>query len=184
MKYASQDLRDEHEGILAGLEVLEEMAARIKAGQKTDPADLAEMIRFFRTFADKCHHGKEEGLFFPALERAGILNQNGPIGQMLSEHVQGRNHLSKMADAIKDGTVDGAKFAAAAESYAKLLRAHIQKENTVLFPLGDRLLPRDVQTSLLEGFENHEETVMGVDVHEQLHELLHDFQHKYLPEQY
>ncbi|MDD5293548.1 MAG: hemerythrin domain-containing protein [Candidatus Izemoplasmatales bacterium] len=182
MKYASQDLRDEHDGILVGLDILDSMVSRVKSGHKVEIDDLADMIRFFRTFADQCHHGKEEGLFFPALEQSGVANAKGPIGQMLLEHTQGRSHIAKMAESLKGQTADLDRFVEAAESYSILLRAHIQKENKILFPLADQSLAKDLQKSLLEGFEDHERNVMGENVHEQLHELLHKFQHKYLPD--
>jgi hemerythrin-like domain-containing protein len=36
------------------------------------------MLAFFRTFTDTCHHGKEEGYLFPALEAIGVSRKNGP----------------------------------------------------------------------------------------------------------
>ena len=76
MRYASTDLRNEHEGILFGLKILEKMIMLIKAGKKVEKEELSEMLNFLKLFADKCHHGKEEGLFFPAMERAGISYGN------------------------------------------------------------------------------------------------------------
>ena len=73
-------------------------------------------------------------------------------------------------------------FAAAASAYAKLLRAHIDKENTVLFPMGDRKIPAGEQAVILEKFEQYEHEVMGEGTHETLHELLHRLTEKYLPE--
>ena len=86
MKFASEDLRNEHEGVLFGLDILEKMADTIRQEGMMDAKDAAEMVNFFRLFADKCHHGKEEGLMFPAMEKVGIPNKGGPIGQMLAEH--------------------------------------------------------------------------------------------------
>jgi hemerythrin-like domain-containing protein len=34
---------------------------------------------FLKEFADRCHHGKEEDFLFPALEKAGIKKEGGPI---------------------------------------------------------------------------------------------------------
>lgn len=53
------------------------------------------------------------------------------------------------------------RFIENAESYIKLLRAHITKENTILFPMGDKLLSKEIQDELLESFEGYEEKVMG-----------------------
>ena len=51
-------------------------------------------------FADKCHHGKEEDVLFPELEKAGIARQGGPIGVMLHEHVSGREFIRRMSEAL------------------------------------------------------------------------------------
>lgn len=180
MKYASEDLRNEHEGVLLGLSILEKIALKLSRGENVDQGDPSSLVDFLKLFADKCHHGKEEGLFFPALEKHGIQNAGGPIGQLLMEHTQGRAHIAAMAKAVAAVPVDAPSFTASATAYIALMRDHIAKENTVLFPLGDKALPSDVQAELLESFEEHEETVMGAGTHEKLHEMLHAFTKKYL----
>ncbi len=178
MKYASEDLKKEHEGVLFGLDILEKMTDVIGQEGTIDAKDAAEMVNFFRLFADKCHHGKEEGLMFPAMERASI--PRGPIGQMLLEHNQGRQYIAEMVASTDMGTLQADRFAEAAAGYIQLMRAHIDKENSVLFPAGDKKLPWDVQKQLLDQFEGFEEEVMGKGTHEKLHETLHRLEEKYL----
>lgn len=180
MTYASEDLMKEHEGILFGLKILEKMVQLIKERNQFEIVDLKEMINFLRLFADKCHHGKEEGLMFPAMEKAGIPNENGPIGQMLIEHVEGRKYISQMTESSENDMFKKDAFIKAAMNYIILLRAHIDKENIILFPLGDSKIPLDKQAELLELFEVHEKKVMGSGTHEKLHETLNKFEHKYL----
>lgn len=179
MTYASEDLVNEHEGILFGLQVLEKMSGLLSAGKNVPVDDLKEMVNFFKLFADKCHHGKEEGLLFPEMEKAGIPNENGPIGQMLLEHEEGRKYIAQMSDTFKQD-FRPAVFVTPALYYISLLRNHIEKENNVLFPMGDERIPPDVQKRLLTAFEEHEEKVMGAGTHERLHELLDAFEQKYL----
>ncbi len=180
MDYASEDLRNEHEGILFGLNLLDKMVAQLRNGSTIAKDDYVQMVEFLRLFADKCHHGKEEGLFFPALEQAGIPKKNGPIGQMLIEHELGRKYIKEMTDALAGEAWNSQAFSVAAENYATLLRSHIQKENTVLFPMGDKILAPELQKKLLQEFEHFEETVMGPGIHDQLHAMLDTFEKKYL----
>lgn len=180
MKYASDELKNEHEGILFGLNILEKMIRLIQENQKVEIADVSAMLNFLKLFADKCHHGKEEGLLFPAMEIAGIKKENGPIGQMLFEHEQGRKYINEMVSSIGIDTVDTERFVMNAKNYINLLRNHITKENTILFPMGDKLLPVETQAKLLESFEEYEDRVMGKGTHEELHEMLHDFAKIYL----
>ncbi|MGI6731690.1 MAG: hemerythrin domain-containing protein [Anaerovoracaceae bacterium] len=178
--YASQDLINEHEGILFGLTILEKMANEVEQLEEIEVRDIEEMVNFFKLFADKCHHGKEEGLMFPAMERVGVSNEEAPMEQLMLEHEEGRKYIAGMDFSINNGALEGEKFILAARSYISLMRGHIDRENSILFPLGDKLIPMEEQKQLLEKFEEFEEIVMGEGIHEKLHELLHDFEAKYL----
>jgi hemerythrin-like domain-containing protein len=180
MRFASEDLRNEHEGILFGLKILERMTELMRDGEEVDRADLTQMIDFLRLFADKCHHGKEESILFPAMEDVGIPRDYGPIGQMLLEHEEGRRYIAEMDRSISGEAVDTQAFAANATEYVELLRAHIDKENDVLFPMGDRMIPEEKQEELLRQFEDHERNVMGPGIHEKLHGALDALENKYL----
>ena len=72
------------------LKILDKVCARLESKEKVDPEHLEPIVEFFRVFADKCHHGKEEDLLFPEMEKAGVPKEMGPIGVMLAEHQQGR----------------------------------------------------------------------------------------------
>ena len=180
MKTAKEDLLHEHKAIQIALNILERIGERLQKNEIADYNDINALLGFLKEFADKCHHGKEEGFLFPALEKAGIKNEGGPIGVMLSEHTQGRNFIKEMQNSIKDEKVDKNQFIGASIKYISLLRAHIQKEDSVLFPLIDTRLSASEQQELFENFENHEEKVIGEGRHEELHTLLETFKTKYL----
>ena len=80
---ASEQLRAEHEGIRLMMAVLGRICDNMAAGGPADTVQLAKIMDFFKVFVDKCHHGKEEAMLFPALERVGIAKEGGPIGVML-----------------------------------------------------------------------------------------------------
>ncbi len=178
MSRAIDDLRDEHKAILAALQTLDVMAARIDRKQPVDVRDIRDFIAFLKEFADKCHHGKEEGILFPALVKAGIPQQGGPVGVMLAEHTKGRDLIIQM-EAVISGTPDFEAFSETAAQYSELLTAHIGRENDVLFPAAERVLPAQQLDRIYEAFEQHEETVIGAGRHEQLHALLGKLKNKY-----
>jgi len=68
MTTATQILRNEHDAILSMLDATEEAARQLGAGEAVEPRVLDGLLEFFRLFADRCHHGKEEDLLFPKLE--------------------------------------------------------------------------------------------------------------------
>ncbi len=180
MQKASEDLIHEHEAILFTLKILEKMGQIVMLDKSINNRDIINIIDFLKIFADKCHHGKEEGFLFPALEEAGIPNENGPIGAMLAEHAEGRGYIKLMEESVSENILNKEQFVKASMSYVNLLRKHIEKENTVLFPIGDARFSNSKQEELIEKFERFEDEVIGKGKHEELHKMLQVFETKYL----
>ena len=185
MNTATEILRKEHEAILRMLDVTNEVARRLDAGETFEKETLDGLLEFFRLFADRCHHGKEEDLLFPLLEAKGIPRVGGPIGAMLEEHDMGRSCVKKMAEAAEalagGDRAAGALWAQVARQYTFLLHNHIQKENEVLFVMAERVLTPDEQTLLAKEFGKAEEEKMGAGTHERLHALMDKMVTEVLP---
>ncbi len=180
MSKAMDELRHDHDAILSALSIMDTMVDRLGTPRAPTAEDLKSFIGFLKEFADTCHHGKEEGILFPALTAAGLPAQGGPVGVMLAEHVEGRARIKEMEAAVsRTGTVDAAGFTRAARGYAELLRAHIAKENAMLFPTADRILSQEELDAIKSRFVQHEETVVGHGRHEELHALLKELKKKY-----
>ncbi|MDQ1329031.1 MAG: hypothetical protein QG641_2320 [Candidatus Poribacteria bacterium] len=181
---ATEILTKEHNAIKVMLNILEEACKRLEEGVKVDTGHLEQMVEFIKGFADKCHHAKEEGLLFPAMQKAGIPGQGGPIGVMLVEHTYGREYVKGMTEAIEKYKVGDAnatsEFIENAKGYVELLSQHIYKEDNILYPMADRLFSEEDQNKMLEEFDRVETEEMGVGTHEKYHEMLHQFQDIYL----
>lgn len=130
MSQAIDALRHEHDAILSTLQILRRMAGRARQGS-ADASDIAALLGFLQEFVDKCHHGKEARLLFPALQRAGL--QADLVGELSAEHEQGRALVAALRRASTP-VLDAEAFGAAAGDYAAFLERHIAKENDVLFP--------------------------------------------------
>jgi hemerythrin-like domain-containing protein len=142
----------EHEIIKRGLNVLETVVTRIESNQSV-PENFPQWApEFFGQFADKCHHGKEEDLFFPLLRERGIPEEGGPIGVMLNEHELGRDCVRRMREASEKDKFDGAMFAIAAKEFIPLLRQHIFKENNVLFKMAENVLNETDDETMADKF--------------------------------
>ncbi len=174
MGKATQDLRNEHDAILHVFTIIDKM---LSTGTKEDVEIFKfgdELIFFLKTFADKCHHGKEEDYLFKELVARGIPNEGGPIGVLLLEHKQGREYISLMNKSLE--SKDLINFKTNAAKYRDLMRNHIDKENNALFVMADKVLDDAKQNELFEKFETHEETVIGHGVHEELHSMIHKWE--------
>ena len=143
-------LRNEHRVILRALVLLEVAAARLSAGQPLRDGLWEELLDWFRTFADRNHHAKEEQHLFPALGEAGVPTHGGPVSVMLDEHTEGRALLQAMAAGAMGRRVEAARL------YGQLLRDHIDKENGVLLPLAETVLDPQSQLLVARGFEKIE----------------------------
>jgi hemerythrin-like domain-containing protein len=69
---AIQDLRNEHQAILHVLIILDNMLSTVTKEDIEIFKFGDELIYFLKTFADKCHHGKEEDYLFKELVAKGI----------------------------------------------------------------------------------------------------------------
>ena len=97
----TEDLINEHKAIKVMLSIMTKIAENIKANKGYYIKDVEQIVDFLKTFADKCHHGKEENVLFPALVLAGIPKENGPIGVMLQEHTLGKGYIKEINRAWK-----------------------------------------------------------------------------------
>ncbi len=179
----TEELIAEHKAVLVALEILEKVETAIAAGSDDAPQHLGQLIDFFRGFVDRCHHGKEEDVLFPELEKRGLLRDGGPIGVMLAEHEIGRKYIRGMSEGL-DRLRQGDRGAVNAirensTGYRELLNTHIYKENSILFPMADRFLNDDDAAKIIDRFEEIERDRVGVGKHEAYHEMLHSLKELY-----
>ena len=180
-----QDLTEEHEAVRMTLRVLEIISTDIdRSGKIANGDHIDGLLEFFGVFVDKCHHGKEEKLLFPALEEVGVGKEGGPIGVMLDEHRQGRKLVKAMTAAMtryrQGGVAAAAQFSDAAKVYIDLLNRHIEKENNVLFAIAGRHLSKDTLSELKNGFGRIETEEIGIGRHAEFHRMLENLEKVYL----
>ncbi len=150
-------LMDEHQLILAVLDSLEEGADRLDSGDKVDADFFLDAAEFVADFADSCHHGKEEDILFVAMTAMDMPQDSGPVAVMLAEHEEGRQYTAGFraaAEQMKDG--DAAASADVIRNvfdYVNLMREHINKENNVLFPMAEQIIPADVMANVTADFQ-------------------------------
>ena len=177
------ELKDEHQAVKVGLTILSEIASRLSRGQAVDLAHLDQLLEFLTTFVDKCHHGKEEDLLFPELEKAGVLREGGPIGVMLKEHDLGRSYISGLREGLTRLKAGDSKAAEVVieniEKYSDLLIQHIYKEDRVLYPMAEKYFSPGQNQALLDGFAEIEKQRVGAGKHEEFHRMLHRLQEIY-----
>ncbi len=181
---ATQQLKDEHEGIKIMLKIMEVISGNLEKDRNLNIDHFEKIIDFIKGFADKCHHGKEEEIFFPALINHGMPQEGGPIGVMLFEHEQGRNFIKELShafDEFKKGNKNAIdEIVKNTSGYIQLLRNHIEKENNILFMMADKVLNDAEQSEIADSFEELKAKKIGIGKHEEYHKLLKEFKSVYL----
>lgn len=156
----TQILVEEHRLILRMIALLEQNSAAMEAGSFRDWQFFLDAVDFIRNYADRFHHAKEEDVLFKALIANGMPEQNSPVAAMLMAHDQGRAHVraieaaAGLALAGEPGQIP--VIAEHARGYAALLRDHIDKEDQILYPLAERVLPAAARPAMLAAYARAE----------------------------
>lgn len=150
-------LMQEHRLIEQVLDCLEDAAGRLDDGEQVSPDFFLQAADFIAGFADRCHHKKEEDILFVAMTARDMPQDGGPVAVMLQEHEEGRRFTAGFRSAAEQMT--GGDAGAAVDvvrnvfDYVNLLREHIVKEDNVLFPMADQVIPPDHMQQMSEQFQ-------------------------------
>lgn len=170
-------LMTEHRLIERMVGLLQEELGKIDEGGKLDPVFIDDAVDFFRTYADRTHHGKEEYILFRDLAAKQLSDEHRKImDELVREHVHARETVGGLLDA-KDAYQRG--DAAALEKVtgylAELSRfypEHIEKEDKRFFiPCMDYFSPQEQDDMLREFFEFDRDMI-----HEKYRKVVEEYQ--------
>jgi hemerythrin-like domain-containing protein len=166
----TQRLKDEHQLILRMLALLEKNALLTEEGSFHDYRFYLDGVDFIRNYADRFHHAKEEDILFEALIENGMPRANSPVAAMLMEHDLGRAFVRGMEEAatraLNGEAAQDEAIVTNARGYLELLREHISKEDEILYPLAERVIPAEKRDGIVEGYRKAEKTAAeGLEAH-------------------
>ena len=157
---ATRCLREEHQVILRVLDCFDITLRRSRDTGEVTREVYEPFVEFFRGFADKYHHCKEEDRLFPRMEQRGIPREGGPIGVMLYEHQQGRMHVRTIfenLEAADRGNKDAIQtILEHGQEYLDLLRSHIDKEDHCLFGMAEQVIKGADLADLTQAYDDAE----------------------------
>jgi hemerythrin-like domain-containing protein len=158
---------EEHKLILRMIALLEKNVELLEAGRFADWTFFLDGVDFIRNYADRFHHAKEEDVLFKALVANGMPEQNSPVAAMLMAHDQGRAFVRGMEQAAKRALAGEpapvVEIAENARGYIALLRDHIDKEDTILYPLAERILPEALRPAMVAAYAEAEAKTPGLE---------------------
>jgi hemerythrin-like domain-containing protein len=128
----------EHKLILQAVEAIKKKTDNSQTSQTVNPNDIGVIVDFFRTYADRFHHGKEEGLLFRALAQKKLNADDDKIMKdLMQEHAFARKTVTAL-EAAKESYTSGNKqaFQQVIEKLTTLTTfypKHIEKEDEHFF---------------------------------------------------
>jgi len=128
----------EHRLIERMIDVMKEELILIEREKKVDPGFIEVVVDFIRTYADRCHHGKEEDILFRDLGGKKLKDEHRrSIEELVEEHRWGRKMTARLVEA-NTRYVQGNKEAISAitdciKSLIEFYPRHIEKEDKRFF---------------------------------------------------
>lgn len=180
----SDVLKKEHDEIKIMLDIFEKLCYKLEATEGADIEHVEQALNYLEAFVGKNHFGKEEELFFPALEKVGIPKDGGPLGAMIQDHDSCRSNIKEMRTWFEkykagDHTVANS-IVKPGHKYVITLKNHFDTEANILFPIADKQLPAGKQDELVTKFAQLEIAKIGAGTHETLSQLLQQLKGIYL----
>lgn len=150
-------LMKEHRLIEAMVHLMQAELRRITEENQVDPGFIDVAVDFIRTYADRCHHGKEENILFRDLAKKQLYDEHkNTMNELVEEHVYGRKTTATLASA-KESYVQGDTHALSAivasmEHLVRFYPAHIEKEDKHFFVPCMRYFSEEEQAAMLQQF--------------------------------
>jgi hemerythrin-like domain-containing protein len=128
----------EHRLIDRMIAVIQKEITRIENAGAIDPGFIDEAADFIRTYADRCHHGKEEDILFRDLGKRDLTSYDRLMVEELKEdHRKGRENTALLV-AAKERYIKGDKAQAGPildkmKFFVDFYPKHIEKEDKHFF---------------------------------------------------
>lgn len=130
-------LFDEHDIITNVIDAAKGTSALIGTDDDRYEKIIRQLLDFFRNYADKFHHHKEEEILFPEMCKRNELLQSGVIQEMLENHAEFRDMLASIEKFLSEKNyrrVDQQLMI-----YCEALLDHIAVENDEVFQMAESL---------------------------------------------
>jgi hemerythrin-like domain-containing protein len=145
----------EHRLIERMIEAMKVEIDRIGRAGEVDPVFVEKAVDFIRTYADRCHHGKEEDILFRELKKKELSGEHARIMiELEGEHRLGRKMTGQLVEATKryvNG--DEGSLASVVDCMTTLVDfypVHIEKEDKHFFFPVMEYFSDDEKNSMLE----------------------------------
>jgi hemerythrin-like domain-containing protein len=155
----------EHRLIERMVRLLDRQLKRTAETSQVDTNLISTGVDFFRMYADKTHHGKEEDILFEELSAKRLSEADEEMMECLvQEHILARQSVGRLSDANRH-YIEGDRQALKQIVYelgklVKFYPAHIEKEDKHFFIPVMEYFSRAEQQNMLEKFREFDRTMI------------------------
>jgi hemerythrin-like domain-containing protein len=147
----------EHRLIEGMLSIIKNVLTKIESAHKVDPAFVDIAVDFMRVYADRTHHGKEEGILFRDLKNKPLSPGDRQVmDELIDDHAFGRRVTKALVEAsTRYRNSDETALADITEALQILIEfypRHIEKEDNVFFPASRAYFSDEEDQSMLAEF--------------------------------
>ena len=183
MMQAVVELQHDHRAIQSVMTAMGALADALERGEGISREILRDLTRFVDTFADRCHHEKEEKYLFPLLKEKDLPEIDAELRKLADEHHSGRAMAAQFERSavayLSHRPGASIELVRAMRQLAALYDGHIEREERVLLPLMEGKLSRKEQEWLRDKFSEIE-WYIGLEVHRNYEVLAEDMK-RWLP---
>jgi hemerythrin-like domain-containing protein len=155
----------EHDVILRMTEAIKKLLECMRESQEEIQVNFDNVIEFLCMYVDRCHHVKEEDIFFHHCDKKGIQGTDKKImEELVAEHAW---IMRTVGELIRERQEYGEAYRLARENVESKLSIvstyypeHMRKENEIFFPRVLKYFSHDEQYSILRQFWKFNEKIL------------------------
>ncbi|HUL62687.1 MAG TPA: hemerythrin domain-containing protein [Methanocella sp.] len=172
----------EHRLIERMVRLMREEIDRIGQYGRVDPDFVDDAVGFMRTYADRCHHGKEEGVLFRDLALKPLSGEvRTTMDELAQEHAFARKTVLDI-EAAKERYIIGEKNApadliASLNIITEFYPRHIAREDKHFFVPAMGYFTQEERDAMLKEFEDYDARV----VHETYGAMIKRLEKRFAP---
>ncbi len=171
-------LMREHRLIERMVKILEKELIKIKKTDEVDTNVIFSGVDFFRTYADRTHHGKEEDILFRELAKKKLTPEHKKImNKLVEDHVFARKTVGVLNDAnlsvVKGNRGSIKEIISNLEKLVALYPKHIFVEDKEFFYPILEYFSKDEQEVMLQEFWEFDQKM----IHEKYTKMVDDLEY-------
>lgn len=158
-------LMTEHRLIQRVVEDMRREMGRIDEEKSVEPNYIYTVVDFLKTYADRCHHGKEEDILFRRLADKPMSDDHKRVMEgLIEDHRFSRATTAKMVEATRrfaDGEADAlGEIKQHLQALVDLYPRHIETEDHSFFRPAIEYFSKEERDAMQQEFEEFERTLL------------------------